>query len=101
MNCSINFTAEDIAMNGSLPECCKENKITNRAELIACLTAIEETEDMTIEALRERVNLLSIMRHTDHLAMFKEDEGLLDIYDRARIKIQNAIDALRKSQTPE
>jgi hypothetical protein len=33
--------------------------------------------------------------------MFKEDEGLLDIYDRARIKIQNAIDALRNLQKPE
>ncbi len=88
-------------MNEPLPECCKENKITNRAELIACLTALEDTNDMTIEVLRERLNHLSIMRHTDHLAMFKEDEGLLDIYDRARIKIQKAMDALRKSQTPE
>ncbi len=88
-------------MNKPLPECCKENKITNRAELIACLTGLEDTNDMTIEALRERLNHLSIMRHTDHLAMFKEDEGLLDIYDRARIKMQNAIDALRRSQAPE
>ena len=88
-------------MNEPLPECWNENKITNRAELIACLTALEDTNDMTIEALRERLNHLGVMRRTDHLAMFKEDEGLLDIYDRARIKIQNAIDALRKSQTPE
>jgi hypothetical protein len=101
MNCSINFTTEDIAMNGSLPKCCKEIKITNRAELIACLTALEETEDMTIEALSERLNHLSVMRHTDHLSMFKEDEGLLDIYDRARIKIQNAIEPLGNLQKPE
>jgi plasmid replication initiation protein len=88
-------------MNEPLPECCKENKITNRAELIDCLTALEDTEDMTIEALRERLKHLSVVRHTDHLSMFKEDEGLLDIYDRARIKIQNAIDALRNLQKPE
>lgn len=88
-------------MNEPLPECCKENNIADRAELIDCLTALEDTNDMTIEALRERLNHLSIMRLTDHLAMFKEDDGLLDIYDRARIKIQNAIDALRKLQTHE
>ena len=88
-------------MNEPLPECCKENNITDRTELIDCLTALEDTNDMTIEALRERLKYLSIMRHTDHLAMFKEDEGLLDIYDRARIKIQNAIDALRNLQTHE
>ena len=88
-------------MNGSLPECCKENKITNRGELIDCLIALEDTNDMTIEALRERLNHLSIMLNTEELAMFREDEGLLDIIDRASIKIQDAIDALEKSQTPE
>lgn len=88
-------------MNEPLPECCNENEITNRAELIACLTALEETNDVTIEALRERLKHLSVMRLTDPLAMFKEDEGLLDIYDRARIRIQNAIDVIRNLQTPE
>lgn len=88
-------------MNEPLPECCKENNITDRAELIDCLTALEETDDMTIEALRERLKHLSVIRHTDPLSMFKEDEGILDIYDRARVKIQNAIDAIRNLQTPE
>ena len=84
-------------MNESLPECCKENTIANRAELIDCMEALEVTKNMTIEALRERLQYLKVMRHTDHLAMFKEDEGLLDIYDRASLTLQNAIDALSKS----
>ena len=88
-------------MNGSLPECCKENKITTRGELIACLVALEDTKGITIDALRERLNHLSIMLNAEELAMFREDEGLLDIYERARITIQNAIDALRKLQKPE
>ena len=84
-------------MNKSLPECCKENTIANRAELIDCMEALEDTTDMTIEALKERLQYLKTMRHTDHLAMFKEGEGLLDIYDRASLTLQNAIDALSKS----
>ena len=84
-------------MNESLPECCKENTIANRAELIDCMEALEDTTHMTIEALRERLKHLKVMRHTDHLAMFKEDEGLLDIYDRATLTLRNAIDALGKS----
>ncbi|WP_414040768.1 hypothetical protein ACJU26_01335 [Acidithiobacillus sp. M4-SHS-6] len=88
-------------MNEPLPECCKENKITDRAELIDCMEALEDTKGMTIEDLSERLKYLSAMRHTDHLGMFKEDEGLLDIYDRARMTIQNAIDALGNSRKPE
>ena len=87
-------------MTGSLPECCKENRITNRAELIDCMETLEDTKDMAIEDLKERLNYLNVMRHTDHLAMFKEDEGLLDIYDRASFTLQNAIEALGSAKTP-
>uniref|UniRef100_E6QG59 Uncharacterized protein n=1 Tax=mine drainage metagenome TaxID=410659 RepID=E6QG59_9ZZZZ len=86
-------------MTGSLPDCCAENKITNRAELIDCLEALEDTSNLTIEALEERLNHLIIMRNTDHLGMFGEDEGLLDIYTRAIITLETAIDAMRKTHS--
>ena len=86
-------------MTGSLPDCCAENNITNRAELINCLEALEDTRDLTIAALEERLNHLLVMRNTDHLGMFREDEGLLDIYARAIITLETAIDALRKSHS--
>ena len=86
-------------MTGSLPDCCAENNITNRAELINCLEALEDTRNLTIEALEERLNHLTVMRSTDHLGMFREDEGLLDIYARAIITLETAIDALRKSHS--
>ena len=86
-------------MTGSLPDCCAENNITDRAELIDCLEAIEDTRNLTIEALEERLNHLTVMRSTDHLGMFREDEGLLDIYARAIITLETAIDALRKSHS--
>jgi Tfp pilus assembly ATPase PilU len=86
-------------MTGSLPDCCAENNITDRAELIDCLEALEDTRNLTIEALEERLNHLTVMRSTDHLGMFREDEGLLDIYARAIITLETAIDALRKSHS--
>ena len=86
-------------MTGSLPHWCAENKITNRAELIDCLEALEGTSNLTIEALEERLNHLTVMRNTDHLGMFREDEGLLDIYTRAIITLETAIDALRKTHS--
>jgi Tfp pilus assembly ATPase PilU len=86
-------------MTGSLPDCCAENKITNRAELIDCLEALEDTNNLTIEALEGRLNHLTVMRNTDHLGMFREDEGLLDIYTRATITLETTIDALRKTHS--
>ena len=86
-------------MTGSLPDCCAENKITNRAELIDCLEALEDTSNLTIEALEERLNHLTVMRNTDHFGMFREDEGLLDIYTRAIITLETAIDALRETHS--
>ena len=31
-------------MNEALPECCKENKIIDRAELIDCIEALEDED---------------------------------------------------------
>lgn len=85
-------------MNKSLPECCREFQITNRADLIGCIRALEDTNGMSMEALKKRLDHLHSMRNKDYLVMFEEDEGLLDIYAYAKDKIQRA---LRNLQKPE
>ena len=85
-------------MNEPLPECCREFQITNRAELIDCIRALEDTNDMNMEALEKRLNHLQSIRNKDYLVMFEEDEGLLDIYAYAKDKIERA---LRNLQKPE
>ena len=85
-------------MNEPPPECCGEFQITNRAELIDCIRALEDTSDMNMEALKKRLDHLHSMRNKDYLVMFEEDEGLLDIYAYAKDKIERA---LRNLQMPE
>jgi hypothetical protein len=88
-------------MNEPLPECCGEFQITNRAELIDCLTALEDTNDMTIESLIERQHSLDIIHGIDHRIMFVGDQELEDIYDHTRLTIQRRIDELRRIRATE
>ena len=88
-------------MNEPLPECCREFQITNRAELIRCLEAFQDTNEMSIQSLIDRQKHLDNIHGIEHRIMFVGDQELEDIYDHTRLTIQRYIDELRRIRATE